>query len=171
MDALMTMLLLSDMLKGLMPLGGLMLIVIGLMMMLRKRRRKAHQHESPMERVERYQQQRGMHDDLEAVMVEVEQLARRFSSQLDAKSVQLEKLIREADERISQLEQLPALETSPEVFPANLKPQVSPPPETPEYPLTQWVYRLADQGHNPADIAQKLDEHVGKVELILALRK
>lgn len=37
-------------------------------------------------------------------------------------------------------------------------------------PLTRRVYGLADEGLAPTDIARKLDEQIGKVELILALR-
>jgi hypothetical protein len=40
----------------------------------------------------------------------------------------------------------------------------------PDDPLARQVYQLADTGLAPADIAQKIGEHVGKVELILALR-
>jgi hypothetical protein len=41
----------------------------------------------------------------------------------------------------------------------------------PDDPLTRSVYELADLGHNSVEIAQKLDEQVGKVDLILALRQ
>jgi hypothetical protein len=41
----------------------------------------------------------------------------------------------------------------------------------PPDPLTAAVYQLADDGHQPVQIAQQLDEQVGKVELILALRE
>jgi hypothetical protein len=37
--------------------------------------------------------------------------------------------------------------------------------------LTARVYEHADRGESPQEIARRLDEHVGKVELILALRK
>lgn len=36
--------------------------------------------------------------------------------------------------------------------------------------LTRSIYALADAGSDPLEIAKQLDEHVGKVELILALR-
>lgn len=38
-------------------------------------------------------------------------------------------------------------------------------------PLTRSVYELADAGHDAVSIAQVLDEQIGKVELILALRE
>jgi hypothetical protein len=37
-------------------------------------------------------------------------------------------------------------------------------------PLTRQIYELADEGQTPVEIARRLDEQVGKVELILALR-
>ena len=37
-------------------------------------------------------------------------------------------------------------------------------------PLAASVYELADAGVDPIAIARQLNEHVGKVELILALR-
>lgn len=37
-------------------------------------------------------------------------------------------------------------------------------------PMTAEVYRLADAGQQPRDIAKRLGQHIGKVELILALR-
>ncbi len=43
-------------------------------------------------------------------------------------------------------------------------------PVAPSDPLAMQIYELADQGHSPVGIAQQLDEQVGKVELILALR-
>jgi hypothetical protein len=38
-------------------------------------------------------------------------------------------------------------------------------------PVTAEIYRLNDQGLSPMDIARKLGQHLGKVELILALRQ
>ncbi|MCC6680589.1 MAG: hypothetical protein IT445_06760 [Phycisphaeraceae bacterium] len=188
-------LLLSDIVKSLMPLVGIMMIVTALMMMLRNRRKRSAHRLTPMEQVERYQQERGMRQDLESLMVEIEQLARRFSSQLDAKSVQLEKLLREADEKIAQLQQTSAATQTPQTpqprssLPgAGETPGVLPPgvkhashhkahADAParsgagEDELARQVYRLADEGLTSDQIARRLDEHVGKVELILALRK
>ncbi len=43
-------------------------------------------------------------------------------------------------------------------------------PEVELDPLTRSVYALADDGRSSVEIARKLDEQIGKVELILALR-
>ena len=37
-------------------------------------------------------------------------------------------------------------------------------------PIAVDVYRLADEGRSSIEIAKELDEHTGKIELILALR-
>ena len=41
----------------------------------------------------------------------------------------------------------------------------------PADPLTRQIYEMADKGATPVQIAKELDEQVGKVELILALRR
>ena len=43
--------------------------------------------------------------------------------------------------------------------------------EPPDDELTASIYRLADQGTDSQEIARITGEHVGKVELILALRQ
>ncbi len=48
-------------------------------------------------------------------------------------------------------------------------PASHPLPNEPD-PLTRSVYKLADSGHDTVSIARELDEQIGKVELILALR-
>jgi hypothetical protein len=45
------------------------------------------------------------------------------------------------------------------------------PGEEPVDPVTRCVYELADKGLEPMAIARQLDQHIGKVELILALRE
>ena len=65
----------------------------------------------------------------------------------------LEELIAQADQRI---ETLRDLTSSPAVSATN--------------PLARRIYQLADSGRDSAQIAQELEEHIGKVELILALR-
>ena len=81
-------------------LAGMVLIATALIL----RARKAHQNLTPREQLERMKQQRGVRGDLKEIMAEVEQLARRFSAQLDAKTHHLERLIDEADQRIERLE-------------------------------------------------------------------
>ena len=167
--------------------GGIALVVLWLMLRLVKRRRNPSRIIAPAEQVEQRRQVRGVRADLEDVMVEVEQLAKRFSAQLDAKSMRLEKLIDDADARIAELERrqpaggavapAPTGEgQSPPTEPvtaaaAQSVPSEPEPPSTTESEAAQAIYRLADAGNDAVEIARALGEHVGKVELILALRE
>lgn len=163
--------------------AGVMMLIVLAVINGRKRLRQRRQQPSltPHEKVERIKQTHGMKNDLRDMMVELEDLTRRFSAQLDAKAVRLERLIDEADQRIARLENGEAgggrggERRSSKV--AAAAGEASPPPTEEEEPaeatdpLTQSVYELADAGHEPIAIARQLDEHVGKVELILALRE
>lgn len=145
--------------------AGLILVVMGLFMSLRKRRKRDASAPTAREQIERQRQTRGMQSDLEELMVEIERLTRRFASQLDAKTAQLEALVRDADARIAELKQLQGQASSSDStvsFAAEA--------ETTD-PLTARVLELSKLGTSPVDIARQLNEHVGKIELILALRK
>lgn len=132
---------------------GVLLIIVALMLGIRKKRRRIAQRGTAREQLERMNQETAVRGDLEQLMVEIEQLAKRLGAQLDAKTLALEKLLHEADQVIEKLE------------------RGAGPTEPPADPQTIRIYRLADEGRSPMEIAQELDEHVGKVELILALRK
>ncbi len=114
-------------------------------------------------------------------------LTRRLAAQLDNKASRLEALLRQADERISRLggtgvasstatatrsptapqSRAPAAVRAPAATaPRPARNQATRPVDT----VTRAVYEMADQGRSPVEIAQALDEQVGKVELILALR-
>lgn len=139
------------------------------------------------------------------VAVEAHQTLHRLMSELDTRSRTLEVLLRQADERIAQLEQAldervgasisptrtalsersrktpgeaaavrstggsSDVESTPRPHVEVLMPTARP-GYTPD-PLTASIYELADRGRSPLEIARHLDEQVGKVELILALRE
>lgn len=104
----------------------------------------------------------------QAEMAEMVETARRLGAQLDNKAQRLDTLIRHADERIAVLQG--AVEAAqPEPPPAVETPPARQP--RPIDPLTRVIYQQADAGLSPVEIAQQLDEQVGKVELILALRE
>ncbi len=157
-------------LQGLLIIG-LVLIITSLLMGIRKRRRADANRLSPTEQIERNRQQSGMRGDLERLMVEIEQMAKRVGSQLDAKSIQLEKLLNEAELKIAQLQELrESLGQMSQLHMSQPEEADTAGPDIAD-PAAQKVYELADQGRTPVEIAQQLDEHLGKVELILALRK
>jgi hypothetical protein len=101
---------------------------------------------------------------------------RHLAAMLDNKAERLEQLLVQADDRIARLEQLSQTElkrdsySNPESA-ANTDQPTRTAPVQPMDPLTQSVYELADEGYDSVSIAQKLDEQVGKVDLILALRQ
>ncbi len=168
--------------KDLIPAGAITMIAAGLLLHYRKKKANlSHNRMTPHEELERNRRMRGVRGDLEDLMVEIEQLAKRFGNQLDAKTIELEDLLRKADQRLAQLERMleqaeeganANLSNSPNTSPVALTDTVSEPePELPDDPLARSVYKLADDGIEPPDIAQQLGEHIGKVELILALRR
>ncbi len=104
--------------------------------------------------------------DAEAVMSRLLDLSQRLAAQLDNKAERLEQLLEEADERIARLEQHGAAGG-----PVAARKSGPAAPVATADPLTSSVYRLADEGRNCVEIARQLNEQVGKVELILALRE
>ena len=109
-------------------------------------------------------------DDVEVKAAELMETSRRLSAQLDNKAQRLEKLIGQADERIAAMSAAPRADIHRATeAPAEPRPPASPVPRERD-PLTRAVYELADQGRTPLEIAQELDEQVGKIELIIALR-
>jgi len=169
------------------PLLGVLLITIGMMMGIRGKRRRANARGSARDRVDELRQRQAVRGDLDQLMTEVEQLAKRFGTQLDAKTMQMERLLDEADRKIAELKQLEqarreamSLQSpqasylkpqAPETHPPSHVPHPPSPAPSPDDALKRSVCALADRGVDPVEIANQLNEHVGKVELILALRK
>ena len=164
---------------------GVVLVTTSLLMRLKKRRAKAAGSPTAHEQIQQNRQHRGMRGDLETLMVEIEALSKRFASQLDAKSIQLERLLDEADQRIARLEGLgqdaveSRFDTAGELGSSSVGPEAGSSDdqasalaqEAGDDPLARSVYELADQGSDATQIARQLNEHVGKIELILALRR
>lgn len=177
-------------------LAGVALLLTVLMYNLRKRSQGRSERADPREKFAEAKQAKGMSNDLREMMVELENVTRQFSSQLDAKSRKLEQLIEQADERIEALQRASggaaagAREASAEK-PArpsavDLDSAVSTNTASEEVadaveaaletsgeptPVARKVYQLADAGCDASQIARELNEHIGKVELILALRQ
>jgi hypothetical protein len=148
---------------------GILFIIMAMFSLGRARKRTAHSRDSARDHVDRAREKHGVRTELEALMVDINRMARDLGGQLDAKIIRIEKANAEADERIAQLQALRDELAHPA---AGQQDQLVTPQAGPDAadPLTQQVYALADEGKGPAAIAQELDEHVGKIELILALR-
>jgi len=155
-------------------IAGVAVLIFVLWFNVRKRV-AGHEQLDPREKIERDKQVSGMKNDMRSMMVELDELTRRFSSQLDAKAMKLERLIEQADQRIATLtgkpvevERSDVAERSREA--ASGEEEIETTVGSPD-PLAEGIYRLADEGKDPGEIARQLDEHIGKVELILALRQ
>jgi hypothetical protein len=119
-------------------------------------------------------QQRGVERQMQNLLVELSEMARQLTAQLDTRSQKLELLLQEADEKIAALHQAAntAPNSEPTVTPAEREAwTIRPEPEpTPVDARHQEVYVLADQGQAAPEIARQLNRPRGEVELILALR-
>ncbi len=162
------------------PLGNMLmgvaivLVTASLLLTLRKRKRRMDSEKlQPGERLQRNREIDRMNGNINQMMVELEALTRRFSAQLDAKSLRLEKLLEEADRKIALLQDSsPTPQSGSAGSEVSVESPPAPPPVGPSGdPLVQKVYDLADAGQPTVEIARQLDEQVGKVELILALRQ
>jgi hypothetical protein len=138
-------------------------------------------------------QQRSVERQMSNLLVELSEMARRITAQLDSRAAKLELLIKEADEKIAALKAVEQTRTEPTPKPSfqpNSPPKsserfqsmriVSPPLDDdedtptlnlePPDPRYEQVYMLADQGRSAIEIAKKLGRPSGEIELILALR-
>ncbi|MGD0460850.1 MAG: hypothetical protein ABSB74_00010 [Tepidisphaeraceae bacterium] len=119
-------------------------------------------------------QQRSVERQMQNVLVELSEMARQITAQLDTRAAKLESLIREADEKIAAMKSAPS---PPALSPPGLAPPAfgspveSPEPRAPSDPRHAQVYALADQGRSSMEIAQQLNRPSGEIELILALRR
>lgn len=103
---------------------------------------------------------------------ETEALVRELLGELDRRADRLEALIAEADARLARPEperRVGSLEPIPR--PAAARPDAAWTRErTGVDPLNQRIFSLADEGVPTVEIARRLEQPTGKVELILALR-
>lgn len=134
-------------------------------------------------------QRRAVERDMSNLLVELSEMARQMTAQLDTRAAKLELLIREADEKIAVLRGLEsanghsddgrvsaeqptssvaaALEGVIMEARAPIRPSFAEPPLDPRHVR---IYDMADEGHTPQEIARQLDRPSGEIELILALR-
>ncbi|HEV2295797.1 MAG TPA: hypothetical protein VGR35_18255 [Tepidisphaeraceae bacterium] len=136
--------------------------------------------------------QRSVEREMSNLLVELSEMARQVTAQLDTRATKLELLMREADEKIETLQRLQssvpvgpsapgsaamprqsaAAERDALMQPLHAQSTTSPhPPQPVVDPRYAEIYALADQGRSPVDIASRLGRPSGEVELILALRQ
>jgi hypothetical protein len=116
--------------------------------------------------------QRNVERQMESLLVELSEMARQITAQLDTRSAKLEALINEADEKISVLRQGGHGGQGGQTPPQAMTGSAPPPQWTTASidPQHEAVYALADQGKATAEIARQLNRPNGEIELILALR-
>lgn len=113
--------------------------------------------------------------DIEAMRDELVETVRTLAAQVESRARELESLLNEADDRLAMLNDSlgevpsPSKPSTPP-SPAGAAPAKGSGGATGSDPLRAAVYELADAGLSPLQIARRLNEQVGKVELILALR-
>lgn len=111
-------------------------------------------------------QQRNVERDMGNLLVELSNMSRQISAQLDTRAAKLELLIQEADQKIAALkaqgDHVPPAPPGVRLAPQSL--------ETEFDDRHAQVYRLADAGQSCTQIAHQLDRPNGEIELILALR-
>lgn len=128
-------------------------------------------------------------DELRGLIAEARTLSDELADQFDQRSEELRRLLAEA-ERLSPRPQIPIAqhELKPPSPPSPPAPpsiaeveaiasrvrgyggEVYADPNDPD-PIAREIYRLSDSGLPPVEIAGRLGQHTGKVELILALRQ
>lgn len=155
--------------------AAVMLLLVLTVYNIRRRSTGTAQSRIDQREIDRTRQQ------LQTIMAEMEQIARQFAAQIDAKTSRLENLIEQADQRIAQLGGDPTAKPSGgqaapgpadhDVLFDSAATVVDNAGDDEPDELTRNVYDLADRGEDPAAIARQLEEHIGKIELILALRR
>ncbi len=154
------------------PLTKWSAIIVALLTILYATLRPLFRKKDPLEKPHAFgslAQQRAIERQMQNALVEMAEMARQISAQIDTRAAKLEELIRQADQRIAAMKSQPPERTS---APPALAPELSSPPEPAVAdPRHAQIYALADQGHSSRDIAQQLNRPSGEIELILALRR
>lgn len=135
------------------------------------------------EPIERFKNREPLRNDMEELLVQLQELSRQINAQIDTRFAKLEASIRSADERIERLQQLTESAPPPATFDALVDDDPTPAPSVPvaQEPLPTApppvpasahddIYRMADAGASPVDIARQTGQTTGEIQLILALR-
>lgn len=114
--------------------------------------------------------QREVERQMTELLVELEQMARQMTAQIETRSRKLELLIKEADHKIALLQGASQnVPTMADEFTASEAAPELPAVRLPDSRHAE-VYELADTGQSARQIAQHLGRPQGEIELILALR-
>ncbi len=110
-------------------------------------------------------------NEVEAVMGQLDQLSRQIHAKIDLKLATLQKLIRDADQRIELLSRQERSSNQSPTLDVELESESPQRAAVFEADPHDAVYRLADSGYTSLQIARELARHTGEIELILSLRR
>lgn len=99
-------------------------------------------------------------DSMRKLLLQIEESHRKIGGAIDTRLRLLDQLVAQADKRIESLKAAADAESS--------RPIPSSPAEDPQ---TQEIYKMAEQGMDPVDIARKTNRQRGEIDLILSLKK
>jgi septal ring factor EnvC (AmiA/AmiB activator) len=128
----------------------------------RSRRSGGSSREDLQRQIPSLREQMDMRANLEKLISDLETLSRQINAHIDTRFCKLEVLLKEADDKIRRLEAL----KSGKAVPASDTSR-----DSESDPLKQMVYKLADAGRTPVEIAREVNKDTGEVELILSLRR
>jgi hypothetical protein len=163
---------------------GPMALLVGLLLLVvftaRLRRRRKQVEAAAREAASDRRPAAGGREALERMALDLEEVARSISALLDTRMRMLERLIRDADQRIETLKATGGGTTgTPALPPAAAGLEQPPPPPPPAPPPVKremlahhaGIFSLADQGLSVSEIAEKTGCPHGEVELVLSLRR
>jgi hypothetical protein len=173
--------------------------VIMVVLLRRHQFRKVSQRDVARDHIARVRDQHRLRESMDELLVQLEEVSRRVGAQVDTKFAKLEKVIRDADDRLVRLETalkptsgklakpliaMPSASTrrstNASASATAVHDETETEGETPAEPRPsiepddarfKSVYELADAGATPIKIAEQLDLPLGEVVLILNLRK
>lgn len=152
--------------QQLVPLGLALIALIFMMMSLRRKQQQPRQSRRPIgpeHNQDVPQATPELRRDMDELLVELQDLSRKISAEIDTRFAKLEAAIRDADRRIAVLHRL-SRETGHDRTPVSSA-------DLHEDARHAVVYELADAGFTPVDIARELGKTPGEVELIINLRR
>jgi hypothetical protein len=154
-----------------------LIIAVGGMAVLYVLLRPKSKRPDPLAAVPKFSlsRQRDVEQQMQNLLVELSEMARQITAQLDTRAARLELLIKEADEKLAALRAANAGAPAPLPMDDVKESEASTPVIEAEGPAADArhaeVYRLADEGRGANEISRMVNRPTGEVELILALRQ
>ncbi len=145
------------------PLAFALIAVVYLMSSLRKRQQRDRNPKPPTPAAASGPGRQDLRRDVDELMVELQELSRRITAEIDTRFARLETAIRDADRRIAVLSRLSRGES-------DRRPNGGEDPRS-EDARHAVIYEMSDAGFSPIEIARDLGKTPGEVELILNLRR